>query len=580
MKDYKYRLVIPILVITILVISAWSNETFAKESSITVNAQNDTDFCMEVSELSGNATMDENSATVSDRLLIVCNEEMDFSGYNGVARIVSNDYGLYVIQFDSAQNAEKAKAALQRQESVESVEYDKKIQQELYEAKTVHSNIRSNHLSWGVPCIGADTYKEYINSISHGQLTLAVVDSGVDINHSFLSGRIIEGYDFVRNDNEPDDEEGHGTHVSGIIADCTQGINDIKIMPIKVLDEDGGGMISDIANGLLYAADNGASIINTSLGGEHSGYLDAAAKRVINRGVILVTASGNEARDIDRIRACPAHISEAITVGVIDEYLHVMQYSNYGEKLDLVAPGENINSSSLHNSFETISGTSMAAPHVSACIALLQLAYDESSYDEIYSLLKRSCDTRKDITRYGMGILNLNNLISDINSQDIHLQKKKYEYTGKPIKVRVNISRNGENLFEKEDFVLTYKDNKKIGHAKVKIKGVGSYRGESTVTFLITPKKGMITAIRPAKNSADIHWKKVDHADGYQIQYSTSKKFISSKKKTIRSEKINNTKINGLKSQKKYYIRIRTYKSVDGKKIYSEWSKAKDTTTK
>ena len=125
---------------------------------------------------------------------------------------------------------------------------------------------------------------------------MAVVDSGVDTSHPFLKNKTVGGKDFVDNDNTPNDENSHGTHVAGTIIDCVGSAN-VKIMPVRVLNAKGSGSVSMVSLGIKYAANNNADVINLSLGGRHSAVQDAAVQYAVGKGSTVIIAAGNDNMD-------------------------------------------------------------------------------------------------------------------------------------------------------------------------------------------------------------------------------------------------------------------------------------------
>ncbi|KAF2957386.1 hypothetical protein AS159_06815 [Thermotoga sp. Ku-13t] len=213
-------------------------------------------------------------------------------------------------------------------------------------------------------------------------VTIAVIDSGVDLSHEDLAGIFVPGYDFVRNDPTPDDENGHGTHVTGIIAALTNNSKGVagvawgqrvKIMPLKVMDETGKGSIFNFAKAIVRAVDHGVKIINASLGAsQYSSVEYSAVKYAYMNDVIMVCAAGNDGSyGIDY----PAAYLETIAVGAVTINAVRASYSDYGPELDVVAPGGDeyagIFSTYLGNTYKPLFGTSMAAPHVTGLVALM-----------------------------------------------------------------------------------------------------------------------------------------------------------------------------------------------------------------
>ena len=218
--------------------------------------------------------------------------------------------------------------------------------------------------------------------VTHGSsvLDIAVVDTGVDAAHPDLAGRVVAGYDFVNNDTDATDDNGHGTMVAGIAAAKTN--NEIgiagaafnaRIMPVKVLDETGSGVDGDIADGIVWAADHGAEVINLSLGGtDASDLLSDAIDYAVARGSVVVAASGNEG---SAIPSYPAALGNVIAVGATDIDGNVVWFSNRGPHLDVVAQGWDVISTDLSDApdpYAVGAGTSFAAPLVSGIAALVR----------------------------------------------------------------------------------------------------------------------------------------------------------------------------------------------------------------
>ncbi|PUB10462.1 cell wall-binding repeat-containing protein [Paenisporosarcina sp. OV554] len=225
---------------------------------------------------------------------------------------------------------------------------------------------------------------------------IAVVDTGVDHTLADLGGRVQadDGYNFINNSSNAMDDNGHGTHVSGIIAAegnnqySMSGINShSKILPVKVLDESGNGDTEQIAYGIKYAVDNGADVINLSLGGYYSRVLEYALKYANDHGVTVVAASGNDgAEEI----AYPASSKYAISVGATNRLDIVSDYSNYGKGIDLVAPGTEIPSLMPDGNVTYMSGTSMATPHVAAVAGILLARNPDLLPGEVEKILTKT----------------------------------------------------------------------------------------------------------------------------------------------------------------------------------------------
>lgn len=213
-------------------------------------------------------------------------------------------------------------------------------------------------------------------STGAGWVTIAIIDSGVDRFHPDLVTKTLAGYDFVNNDDDPQDDYGHGTHVAGIAAAASNnGIGvagtswGAQIMPVKVLNASGNGTYANVASGIIWAVDNGAQVINLSLGGPaYSAILESAVEYAYNRGVVLVAASGNAGGSSVYY---PARYTQVIAVGATNSNNERGAFSNFGDGMELVAPGVAIYSTELGGGYSYRNGTSMAAPFVSGLAAIL-----------------------------------------------------------------------------------------------------------------------------------------------------------------------------------------------------------------
>jgi thermitase len=206
--------------------------------------------------------------------------------------------------------------------------------------------------------------------------TIAIVDTGVDLNHADLQGgKLVAGYDFVNGDSVPQDDHGHGTHCAGIAAANTNNATNVagldwnaKIMPLKVLDAGGSGYDSDIIDAIYYAADHGANVISMSLGGgTNNPAFQSAIDYAWGKGLIIVAAAGNSNTSV---KSYPAAYNNVIAVASTTSANVRSSFSNYGSWVDVAAPGSSILSLKLGGGTTTMSGTSMATPLVAGLATL------------------------------------------------------------------------------------------------------------------------------------------------------------------------------------------------------------------
>ncbi|MFF5079105.1 S8 family serine peptidase [Actinoplanes sp. NPDC000266] len=231
-------------------------------------------------------------------------------------------------------------------------------------------------------------------------VVVAVIDSGVDAGHADLAGQVLPGIDYITDTTGASaDPHGHGTHVAGTIAALTgngAGVASIapgvKILPIRTLDAKGQGVMSDTASGIVWAADHGADVINMSLGGTSQvSAVTTAISYARSKGVTVVAAAGNS-RAQGSPTSYPAADPGVIGVAATDPADKVASFSNHGGYVDVAAPGVNILSTypAKLGGYTSMSGTSMAAPHVAAVAALLKAHNRKVTPDQVQTALESS----------------------------------------------------------------------------------------------------------------------------------------------------------------------------------------------
>ncbi|MGV9455643.1 S8 family peptidase [Streptomyces sp. NPDC003635] len=234
-----------------------------------------------------------------------------------------------------------------------------------------------NPPSWGLDRVDQRNLplnSSYTYPDSAGQgVTAYVIDTGVRISHGDFGGRASYGYDAVDNDNTAQDGHGHGTHVAGTVAGTAYGVaKKARVVGVRVLNNSGQGTTAQVVAGIDWVARNAVkpAVANMSLGGGADTAIDTAVRNAIASGVTFAVAAGNESTNAST--RSPARVTEAITVGATTSSDAKASYSNYGSVLDLFAPGSSITSAwnTSDSATNTISGTSMAAPHVAGAAAL------------------------------------------------------------------------------------------------------------------------------------------------------------------------------------------------------------------
>ena len=222
-------------------------------------------------------------------------------------------------------------------------------------------------------------------------VTVYVVDTGILATHNDFGGRVRAGYDAIGDGRNTADCNGHGTHVAGTVGGTTYGVaKAASLVAVRVLDCSGAGTLSGVIAGIDWALEyhtSGPAVINLSLGGGASSSLDAAVDRAIADGITVVVAAGNS--NIDACTVSPARASNAITVGATTSSDARASYSNFGSCLDIFAPGSSISSATYtsNSATATLSGTSMASPHVAGAAARLLGASPTLRPDQVASAL-------------------------------------------------------------------------------------------------------------------------------------------------------------------------------------------------
>ncbi|OKY79019.1 MAG: Subtilisin-like serine protease [Candidatus Methanohalarchaeum thermophilum] len=439
----------------------------------------------------------------------------------------------------SAKIPAQAKNALKKNPNIEYIEKDRKVE------------ALGETLPWGIDRIDAekvwgdsDGTKEVTKNNNGSGVQVAIIDTGIDYTHPDLDENYLDGYDFVNGDDDPKDDNGHGTHVAGTIAaiDNTEGVigaaPKVGIYSIKALDDEGSGYISDIVAGIEWAIENDAEVVSMSLGASSE---DESLKNAVNKayqnGTLPIAAAGNNG-DGDASTnewSYPAAYDSVIAVGATDKNNDVASFSNSGPYLEVVAPGVKILSTmptydvSMTSSgppwtlydknYDELSGTSMACPHVSGTAALVYSAGvedydgDGNTADDVREILNSTADDLGiNENLQGEGIINATNAINNVEPIEKHdiavaaINTTNEVIQGEETNIIVTVENQGTYL-ENSNITLTDEhDQEEIGNKSIELDAGDSTTYEFTwdTTGEDTTNHTLNASIDPVENETEI----------------------------------------------------------------------------
>ncbi len=463
--------------------------------------------------------------------------------YEGAKAIYAYpNHGKTIISFKTRQDTKEAYEKLLATYGSEKCYLDRIYKAEdLIQDSSTGTSYQAN--SWGTSLMGMDYLKSNIKSYGiNRKVTVAVIDTGVNKNNTVFKGRTIKGYNTmlgkaVYNDIAPQ-FPGHGTHVCGIIADATP--SNVDFYVLSTFDENGENTGGSLIAAFYLAIDEGADLINCCLGYDDCDvpFLDDIIEEAYYKKIPVIVAAGNSQANVNTMY--PASNSKVIAVSALKKsgtsVAFDNSYSNYGGKIDFSGPGTDILSASKTSNTSKVlmSGTSMAAPHITAAFAWMKLLYPNDSVAKLYARMKKysqDLGTKGKDVYYGNGLPRLKNLLSNYRKDKIKAQK----------------------------VAARKKAIAKLKSSKVNLRQV----------------------YVNSKNQMTVKWTRKTGVQGYQISFSRSKKFTGTKRTVnVTGASKQRAVIKKLTSKKTYFVRIRAYKVIDKKTYYSSWSKIKRVRTR
>jgi len=286
--------------------------------------------------------------------------------------------------------------------AIEALRQDPRVAYIEQDAEVHINSEQTNPPSWGLdridqasrPLNHSYTYQETGSGVD-----VYIIDTGIRRGHSDFGGRAVIGFDAVRSGGTAADGNGHGTHVAGTVGGAKYGVaKGVRLIAVRVLDNEGGGTTSQVIAGLDWVTGHHTTrraVANISFGGAASAAMDDAVRRAISDRVTFAIAAGNSTEDAST--ASPARVSQAITVGATSRSDVFASFSNFGSRVDILAPGVDIPSdwNTSNTATMTLSGTSMAAPHVAGVAALYLAAHPAATPDQVANGLVAAASLNK-----------------------------------------------------------------------------------------------------------------------------------------------------------------------------------------
>ena len=447
------------------------------------------------------------------------------------------EYREFVLQYPSQEAAQAAYEVLSAVYGVENCFPDELVtQDDLLMADTG----TSSSLSWGARDTGMDRMKAAAPSVvGNNTATVAILDTGADTSNVLFRGHPISSAssyfkkssdNSVVNSSDYSDILGHGTHVAGIIADCTP--SSVSLMILRVFDEAGKSTNLVVNTALQTAISENADVINMSFGWTNPSdnvtkMLNPTFDAAFQANIPVCCSAGNNGIDVKNVY--PASNDKTLAVSAVrietdNRIQFASDYSNYGQKIDFAAPGSEIESAWIGGGKYTMSGTSMATPHLAAAAAYVKLRQPGATVEQVCNVLKRYAVDLGEAGRddyFGWGYVNLAPyyglpVTHNLPDMAVTLSTTSYVYDGQLKKPRVTLKENGKTVSAKQ-YTVTYKNNKLVGTGTVTVTGTGTYQGKLTRTFTIKGGSATLSTLSNSANGIKVTWKKTASASGYRV---------------------------------------------------------------
>lgn len=548
------------------------------------------------------------TAPYQTKRIIVENDNVEDT-YGASHVYVNKADGETILQYDAEEDTESAFEALKQTYGPSQCYLDKVVSLDetamgLPLSQEIVDGVDS--YSWGNDYMGMSKLKKEAASYGYTRkVTVAIVDTGINTSNRMFKGRTIssQSYNFFNGNKNVTDVFGHGTHVSGIIVDATPA--NVSLLVLRVANSKGQSSMLTIKTALQYAVAKKSDVINLSMGfidanADLYNYLDSTIDKAYEKEIPISCAAGNQETGGIDVRYCyPANYSKTIAVSAIDSSGRLANYSNRGNGIDFAAPGTGIISADYKGSLtlRAMSGTSMAAPHITAAIAYLKMMQPNLSVKGVCRELELYCRNLGAKKYYGRGCPILTNLFKK------GITNKKYIVILKPMLSSVSNKGSGIKVtWKKATGAASYYVYRRTNNGAWKRRAVLSASSNSYIDRNVKQGKKYTYKVRAYNNGifgrfssekkvyrlktltnirvkntsgrrAAVLWKKKTYATTYQVKYAANPSFNKARKVSANKK---NSRLTTKKLKKKtYYFQIRYSYKKGGVKSWSAWSKVK-----